>query len=172
MPLFNTILIVLLAGFVLYGLWFGLIHTLGSLIGTVVGALAAGQYYDIVAHWLQGWLGGSLNVHRAIAFLLIFAIVNRLVGFAFLLIEKTFNFISIIPFLKSINRLLGGVLGLIEGAIVLGATLYIIQRFPFGGLPALIDSSPIAKTLLAIARVIIPLLPESIRNAVGIPTIP
>lgn len=169
MPLFTVLLIVALAGFVLYGLWFGLIHTLGALLGTIVGAIAAGAYYDPVAIWMQHTLGGSLNVHRALAFLIVFAVVNRLVGLVFMLLEKVFNVVSIVPFLKSINRLLGAIFGFLEGAIVIGATLLIIQKFPFGGLPALIAGNPIAQTMISIARVIMPLLPESIRNAIGLP---
>ena len=171
MTLFTTILIVLLAGFVLYGLWFGLVHTLGALIGTIAGALVAVRYYDVVAQWMQHTFGGSLNVHRAIAFLIVFAVANRLIGFIFLILEKLFHFISIIPFLKSINRLLGGILGLAEGAIVIGTTLIVIQRFPFANMPAMIAASPLAGTLISVARVLVALLPVSVRAAIGIPAL-
>lgn len=171
MPLFNTLLIVALAGFALYGLWFGLIHTFGALLGTVVGALAAANFYNAVALWMQGIFGGNLNVHRAIAFLLVFAVVNRLVGLVFLLLEKMFQVLAILPFLKSINRLLGAIFGLLEGAIVIGATLLVIQRFPFGGLQAQIAASPVAQTVVSVARVVILLLPPALRDAIGLPPV-
>lgn len=58
MSLFDIILIVIVAGFGLFGLWFGLVHTLGSLIGTVFGVYLASRYYGPVAEWLiraTGW---------------------------------------------------------------------------------------------------------------------
>ncbi len=62
MALFDLILIIILGGFVLFGLWFGFIHTLGSLLGIVVGAFVAGHYYSGFADWGSFiWGGGDLG---------------------------------------------------------------------------------------------------------------
>lgn len=169
MTFFQTILTVALAGFVLYGLWFGLVHTLGTLVGTIGGAFVAGYFYDSVAAWFFRNYGGNLNVGRVIAFFLVFVIANRLIGLIFLILEKMFQFISIVPFLKSINRLLGALLGLLEGGIVLGLALYLVQQYPFGPVKELIATSSLAHFLLAIANILVPILPDSLRLLIGIP---
>ncbi|OGL77720.1 hypothetical protein A3F28_01990 [Candidatus Uhrbacteria bacterium RIFCSPHIGHO2_12_FULL_57_11] len=160
---YDIIILILLGGFVLFGLWFGFIHTIGSLLGTIAGAFLAGRIYEPVALWVNGVVGGSLNVERVIAFLLIFIVINRLVGFAFVIVEQIFKFISVLPFLKTIDRLLGAGLGLLEGVLVLGLTLYVSTRFPFDLALKLLDSSQIARTLLRASQLLIPLLPQALK---------
>jgi len=64
-----------------------------------------------------------------VAFILIFILINKIIGLIFYLIGKAFNLISIIPFLKSINRLAGLILGLIEGVLVMGLVIYAVAKF-------------------------------------------
>jgi hypothetical protein len=52
-----------------------------------------------------------------------------LIGFVFKLADGVFKIISILPFLKSINALLGGILGLVEGVVILGGIIYLIVTF-------------------------------------------
>jgi len=123
MTLFDLILLLILGGFVAYGLWFGLVHTLGVLVGTIAGAFLAARWYDDVASWLGFLFGGRENLAKVICFLILFIIINRLVGLIFWLVDKIFSFLKIIPFLSTINRLLGAVFGFLEGVLVLGLTL-------------------------------------------------
>jgi membrane protein required for colicin V production len=161
---FNFILIVLLAGFVLFGLWFGFVHTLGALAGTIVGAYLAGQFYEPVANVLAGLLHLDLNLMRVVAFLVLFVIINRLIGLLFYVIERAFKIVSIIPFLSTIDHLLGAVLGLFEGVIVLGLTLVVAEKFPIGTLPAMIQTSTAAAWLMATASILLPLLPAVVKS--------
>jgi len=55
MILFDLILLLVLGGFVFYGLWFGLINTLGVLVGTIAGAFLAARWYEPVADWAGFW---------------------------------------------------------------------------------------------------------------------
>jgi len=164
MTLFDIILLVILGGFVLFGLWFGLIHTLGALLGTLVGAWIAGHYYLSFADWL-GKIFGYSNTVKMISFIVIFIIANRLIGLIFYIIDKIFKFVAIIPFLKTINRLGGAILGFIEGILVIGVSLYIASRYPLGEwfIRSLADST-VAHWLIKIAKIITPLLPEVIRQ--------
>ncbi len=164
MALVDIIIIVLLGGFVLFGLWFGFIHAFGALIGTIAGAFIASRMYEGAAQWVHALIGGSLNLERVIAFLLIFIVVDRLVGLAFFVVEKIFKFLTIIPFLRTIDRLLGGVLGFVEGVLVLGTTLYFASRFPFASIGGYIESSSLAHWLINAAGVLIPLIPAAIRT--------
>lgn len=162
---FDIILIIILAGFVMFGLWFGLIHTVGSLVGVVAGAYIASRYYGPIAVWVQSIFGGNINLVNVIIFILIFIIVNRLVGLIFWIIDKIFGILKIIPFLGTINRLLGGVFGLVEGILVIGLILFFVSKFPFSHwLVQSMNTSPVAAYLVKTSAVLWPLLPAALKQ--------
>ena len=166
MTILDLILILILFFFTFSGFWFGLIHTLGALVGTIAGVLVAGNYFETAADLISPIFMGNQNLAKIVGFLLIFIIVNRLVGLIFWLINKIFNVIAVIPFLKTINRLAGAVLGFFEGSLVLGVVLIMIGKFPFANfiIPA-VDASSVAKYLISVGKVLLPLLPELVRQA-------
>lgn len=125
----DVILIVLVAGFAILGFFMGLISTIGALVGLILGAWSASTYFLPLSDFLSPYLLGYDGVAKTIAFMAIFFIANRLIALIFWLINKAFNLIAIIPFLKSINRLGGAVLGLLEGVIVIGTTVFITAKF-------------------------------------------
>ena len=166
MTLIDIILLILLGGFVLFGFWFGLIHSLGALFGVVVGAGFATRYFDVVTQWLHPYTGGPINVVRIVVFIIIFIIINRLVGFIFYIIDKTFRFVTILPFIAGINRLGGAIIGLVEGALVLGLILYFSEAYPISEEFAkmIIEKSTVAHYLLSVAKILMPLLPEAMKE--------
>src|SRR5690606_32344673 len=101
------------------GFWFGLIHMVGSFVSIVVAAVISGNYFEFVAEKLSFLFGGRDNLGRVVTFILLFLLVTRLVGFVFWLINKLFNLIAVLPFLKTFNRLGGALLGLIEGVVLM-----------------------------------------------------
>lgn len=129
MGIFDSILLIILTGFVFYGLFFGLIRTVGSLLGIVLGFFAANMFYLPLFNVSQGLMFGFERTGKIICFLLIFTIVNRLVCFLFALLNKGLDVISIIPFVKTLNRLAGAVLGLIEGSIILGLIFFYLGEY-------------------------------------------
>lgn len=153
---FDLILILVLFAFALFGFWFGLIHALGALVGTLVGAVVASRYYTI-------W--SASNLTKVITFVILFTIASRLTGLVFLGIEKVFNLAKLIPGISMVNRLTGGFFGLLEGAIVLGAVLYFGQRLPFPPFLELINASDLAKLLIKVGGIVVPLFPEVLRQA-------
>lgn len=165
MTIFDLVLLLILGGFVAYGLWFGLIHTLGVLFGTIAGAFLAARWYEPVSSWLGFLFGGNSNVAKVVCFLFLFVIINRLVGFLFWLVDKIFSVLTIIPFLKTINRLLGAAFGFLEGVLVLGLTLYVAERYPLGDWFATsLAESRVAHYLVAMGKVLRPLLPEILKQ--------
>lgn len=161
----DIILLILLGGFTLFGLYTGLIHALGALVGVAVGAFFASRFYGPIADWLIPITGGNPNWVKVVVFILVFIIVNRLVGFAFWIVEKIFGVLKVIPFLSTINRLLGAILGLSEGVLVIGLTLYFISKFPLGEtLTAALAASSVAAYLIKISAVLWPLLPLVLRQ--------
>lgn len=162
----DIVLIIFLAGFVFYGLFFGLIRTLGSLIGALAGFFLASKFYLFAFSFIQNLFFGHDNIGKIVTFIILFTLINRLICFVFALINKTYDIISIIPFLKTINRLAGAVFGFLLGGTVLGFLLFIISSNFFIGdwFVKFLDNSRIAPFLLKFILILKPLLPGMINK--------
>lgn len=170
MPIIDVILLIILSGFVFYGLFFGLIRTVGTFLGMIIGAVLASRLYLPVSVWLDTFFFGYHNLGKIIVFLILFSLINRLTGFVFYLLDKTFNLISIIPFLKTINRLGGAVLGFLSGSFSIGLVLYVASKYSilesfFG---KWLVGSQFANFFLKFTKVLLPLLPEVLKKIQGL----
>lgn len=56
-------------------------------------------------------------------------LVTRLVGWIFMALDKTYRFLAKLPFMKSANSLLGGLLGFVEGIVLIGACVWFVKTF-------------------------------------------
>ncbi len=147
---FDAVLIVVLIISTLLGLWRGFISMLLPLIGLILGIYVAGKHY--------GTLGDSLPINDpqqaewaayaiiVIAFLVIFGIL------AFF-IKKFVHW----TLLGWVDRLLGGILGLVSGALFMAAALAACVKFDFG--TSFIQGSGIAQLLLDWFPAVLGLLP-------------
>ncbi len=164
MSLFDIILLVLLGGFTLFGLWFGFVHALGSLIGTFVGVYMASRYYEPLADWLIKNVGWSANFSKVLVFIVAFLIINRLVGLVFYFIDKILYIFTHLPYIHGLNRVLGLVFGFLEGMLVLGTIFYFIARFPVSAnFMSALSSSQIAPLTINFASVLLPFIPDAIK---------
>ena len=163
--IFDVILILFLGGFVFYGLFKGLIKLLGDIIGLIVGAWAASHYYLVAYDWLKWLYFGRENLGKVISFVIVLLVAIRLVSWLFILLQKVFDIMSIIPFLKSINKLAGGILGLIEGISVLGLIIYMASRYSFvtSFFGAQLASSQVAPLLAKAVNILTPLFPAALK---------
>ena len=164
MAFFDIVLLIIIAWFGLFGLWFGLVHTVGSLVGVIMGVYLASRFYEPVANWVVGATGWGANMSRVVIFVLAFIIINRLVGLGFWIMDKFLSILTHLPFIKSIDRILGLVFGILEGMIILGIVFYFISRFPLGDVfMEQMSSSLLVPLVSGIASILIPLLPEALR---------
>lgn len=164
MSFFDVTLIVIVSGFALFGLWFGFVHTLGSLLGTILGAYLASRYYEPMAAWLMGLTGWGGNVSKVVMFILAFILINRLVGVAFWLVDRLLSIFTKLPGVRSLNHVLGLVLGAAEGCLTIGLILYFVERFPLSDkIMNAMASSVVSPYLIAVASVLLPLLPETLK---------
>lgn len=164
MSFFDIILLIIIGGFALFGLWFGLVHTLGSLIGTVLGVYLAARFYAPVAAWLMHITGWNGNFSKVLVFILAFIIINRLVGLAFYFIDKLLSIVTRLPFIHSIDRLLGFAFGILEGAIVLGVSFYFINKFPLSpNFMNHVAASKVVPLCVAISSILWPFIPQAIK---------
>lgn len=164
MTLFDIILIVIIAGFIFYGIFFGLIHALGGLVGVFAGTIVAGWLFNPIGELIAPIFWGNEMLAKVIAFIILFILVNRLFGLIFWMIDRVVGFLKIIPFLKSINSILGGLFGFLEGAFLLGGILYVASRYPiWDWMNNAMASSDVARYLVSVFNIIAPLLPEAVR---------
>ena len=153
----DIVLIVILVIFVALGAKDGFIHTLGRLIGAVVGFMLAQAW----SPWLSGLLAVVMPIGwaRVVAFILLFLIIERVFGLVLWIIDKAFKILSFLPFLRSIDKLLGGLLGFGEGIILLGGTIYLITTFkPVMSLYVLVTSSSVANWINGVFRALLGIL--------------
>lgn len=165
LTILDLILILILFVFIAFGFTMGLIQAIGAIVGLVVGTWVAGLYYEPMAQWLEPIILGHATAARIISFILIFTVVNRLSGLAFWFISKVFKLFSIIPFTKSLNRILGAILGLLEGVLAIGVVMYFITQLPISEwYSGIIADSQVAVLFISLAGVLVPLLPEIINT--------
>ncbi len=143
------------------GLAGGLIQSFGSLLGLFLGVSLAGRWYLNFAPYLFGIFVNNENLAKVMAFFLILFIATRLVGFVFYVIDKVFNLVTSWPFLKGINVLGGGILGIVEGVVTIGAFIFIVSHYSLGNhFDQALSGSLLAQPLLDVFQYFILLLPE------------
>ena len=163
----NTLDFIILGITVLFGVWGfkqGFMEALGGILGVVIATILSGKFFL----WLADFFGGS-NLASVVAFLLIFAITLKVVGFVFWFFGKIFKLIAVLPFVDSFNRVLGVVLGLLQGVLICTVAVYLLNKYPLNGwFVTQLQTSFIADILLTISIIFLPLLPESLRKLRGI----
>lgn len=162
MAVFDIILIIILGGFVLYGFFFGFIRVVGMLAAVLAGAWVATHFYLTLFGWISRFWPGNPQVGKAVCFVICFSLVTHAVGWLFALFDQAFTVAAIIPFLKTINRLLGAAFGLVEGALAFGLAFYISGKYlPQDLLLAQwLKGSKLAELLINFSKILAPLLPE------------
>lgn len=151
----DVVIAVSMLCFVLYGLWQGLIRTVGSLAGVIVGTVAASHFYSKIA---------TSNTGRVVAFAALYIVASRVVAIAFYLFEKAYNTIAIIPGMKLANRILGALLGFTEGAIVIGIVVHFANIFPMESVRNFLAGSRWVPFFLNIGAYVAALFPEALRK--------
>lgn len=168
MPYVDIVILVIIAAFAYFGFRSGLIHTLGSLVGTVLGIYLAGRYYAPAAEWVIEFTKWNPNFVRIVVFILLFVISNRLVGILFWFADRTIGLISRFPVLHGLDKLLGAGFGLIEGVIIVGIGLFIITKFPPNeAFMQQVQKSKAAPHVVRFSSFLWPLLPKELTELVG-----
>ena len=108
----------------------GLIRSLGNLLADLVALFIAWRVFDLVAGWIDQILPWSKNACSVSAFILVFTIADIIFTTLIFIIDRIFNWLAFIPFLKTINRIGGGIFGLVRGGFLISIFLYLFVIFP------------------------------------------
>ncbi len=129
MLIVDLVLAVFLVGFVVNGYRRGLILTVGQLVGIVVGFLLARLWSPFVLSRVTMLVPSHPAIAYGLSFLAVFVVMDRAVNFVFHLIDMLFQILTIIPFLSTINHLLGAIIGIIAGITFIGGGTYLVLTF-------------------------------------------
>jgi len=158
--LVDVLIILVVGAFVFAGFFFGLVHTLGSLIGAILSLIITTRIIEPV-YGTIGFIFGGESAGKVFVFIVLFLLVARLLGLAFWLVGKVIGLLAWIPFASTINRLLGALFGLVEGIIFVGvATYFALQYLPPDTIRAALEHSLMANWLLALTAALQVLFPH------------
>lgn len=164
MNITDIIFLIIIGGFGIYGFWSGFVRAFGSILGTFLAVYLSGRYYEDLANWLTSLTHLQLNTSKVLMFIIAYFLITSVIGIAFWLINKIFKIVSIIPFVKTFNRLFGLVFGLIEGVLSVGLFVYFVERIPLSEkIMTGLSQSVFAPILSGIASIFIPLLPQALQ---------
>jgi membrane protein required for colicin V production len=123
----DIIILVVLIGSVVVGLLTGIIRILFTLVGGILGVVLAGQFSQSLGNKLTFIHSpGAAHTTAFVFIIIVSVVVFMLIG---LLVKKVASKL----FIGWIDRLGGAVLGLVLGAIVIGALLTMYVKFQGGG---------------------------------------
>lgn len=165
MSYFDIALIVIMSAFIINGFIKGFIRLLGSIVGLILGIFVASRFYLEFYKWAESIFGGREALGKVISFIVVFIALTLLINWAFVILEKIFKIISIIPFTKLFNRLLGAGLGFLEGVLFIGIILFVISKYAWIG--SLFGNnlleSQLSPFFLKMVNIIMPILPEALK---------
>jgi membrane protein required for colicin V production len=152
----------ILGGLLLFGLvkglWKGLFTELASVVSLLAGIFIAIKFSGAVGKMLEGHVDNPKHV-AITAFVLVF--IGVVVGI--MLLAKTFTKLASFAGLGLVNRLLGGLFGLIKMALILSVSLNFFQKLNANNTFAkkeTLDNSLFFHPVLKISNTIFPVLEE------------
>ena len=168
MTIFDLSLLIIIVGFAVNGLFRGLIKMVGAIVALVLGIFFASRLYIPFYEWGSNYVSGQENILKIISFVIVLLVISKLIELFFKFLEKVFKIAAFIPGSRLINNILGAVFGILLGSLLLGTIIYFMTQYlDIGGtISELIASSKIALILLEINKIILPLLPESLKSII------
>ena len=158
----DVIFIIIILFFTFNGLRKGLVKVIGGILGILVGIYFAGLFYLQFSEWLQTvtQMFGSME-SNIVSFIVVFIIVNRFFALIIFLLDRIVS----IPIINSINKLLGGILGFLQGALIVTLIVIVLTNLgSFVGTDNIISNSLIAPYSEKVITFIRPFLPQDLKS--------
>lgn len=160
MTIIDIVIIFWVAGSLISGVRMGFVYKMGTLIGFMIGLSVASRYTPTLA---EQFAGGPITT--AVIFLAILGLVSKLFGALAFVADKVFKFIAIIPFLKTFNRVLGGLISVVLTCALISSGLFIADKFSNGGeVSEQIHQSSVAITLMRLSVFYEPFLSDKLED--------
>jgi membrane protein required for colicin V production len=124
MNLLDLIILIPVVWLCVRGFSKGLIIELASLIGLVLGILAAHYYASSVEDFIKDYFTFNEHTLRVIAYILIVLAVVLVVYLIGKAIEGMINLVA----MGWLNKLLGAIIGLAKGIVLVGIIFFVIEK--------------------------------------------
>lgn len=141
------------------GIWKGLFTELASLLSLLLGLFIAVKFSGFTAGLLQGTYTGNPKYIAIIAFGITFIAVVA----AIIVLGKVFTSLASLASLGIVNRILGGIFGLVKTALILSVSLNFFLKINSGELFAkkeTLENSVFFYPVLQISETVFPVLQE------------
>ena len=158
---FDLALLVILIGSIATGLRAGFTRVVIHLVATLVGLLAGFWCYRLVGEKLLPYLNNNVHLANLLGFVLIFIGVMLIGAAISALLSRMFRWIGLSWF----DHLLGGVAGVLRGAIVIAVLVDILVAFTPPPPPAYLDHSKILPYTNDFAGWLIDIAPRELKDS-------
>lgn len=144
-------ILIVLGLFLIKGVWRGLIHQLCAIVGIVLGTFLAWSFTAVLGPELAHLTGWSSRPSLAVvAALLFFSGVLALMVLRFYLDKAAKK-----PVLAELNRISGGLFGLIEGVVLLAVVIYLLTLWPMVARQPVVKSATLTPPFIRLGGVIL-----------------
>ncbi len=157
---FDIALILIVLWSALAGFRAGLARVVIGFIAAMCGLVAGFWFYQILAAKLLPWVK-TVTAADILGFLIIFVVVLVLGSIISALFSRFFNWIG----LSAINQLLGAVAGVLRGALLIAALVYVLVAFSPSPTPSFLGNSKVLPYTLQISSWLVGLVPRELRDA-------
>jgi membrane protein required for colicin V production len=157
---FDILLIVIMLWSTLTGLRAGLARVIVGFVAAIFGLLAGFWFYRLMAAKLIPWVK-TVTAADILGFLIIFVGVLILGSLVSSLLSRLFNWIGLSWF----NRFLGGIAGLLRGALVIAALVDVLVAFSPSPTPTFLNNSRVLPYTTQISSWVVGLAPRELRDA-------
>ncbi|HFE53497.1 MAG TPA: CvpA family protein [Bacteroidetes bacterium] len=157
MNAFDLIILVVLGFFLVRGLFRGFLRETFGLVGLVLGLVLGIRYLDVATALLGHVLAWPPSVLSVLAFIIVFGTV--VVAFQ-VIISLLVKFLKVVR-LRWVDRLAGGLVGLVKGGILAGAFALVVSLLPLTGSTA---QSRADSALVPTMRQVLPLAFNVVRR--------
>jgi len=125
MNLLDFLILVPVVWLCIRGFMKGLIIELATLIGIVLGILAAYHFAGDMQNILKDFFTFSERATRIVSYIIIFVIVWLLVYIIGKILEKTVDLVA----MGWLNKLLGAIIGIAKGIVLVCIIFFLIEKF-------------------------------------------
>lgn len=124
MNVLDSIVLILLAYGLISGFVKGLIIEVAGLIALVLGLLGAFKFSGLLGSYLGSYVDWDPKTIQTVSFILLFIVIIYVVSLFAKMITKTLKLIA----LGFVNRIAGGLFGLLKWGVILSALTLVLQE--------------------------------------------
>lgn len=157
---FDLILLVMLGASVISGLKAGFARVTVGLVSAIVGLLFAFWFYKLPAAEIRPYLAND-TLANVLGFLVIFGLIAGVGGLLAMLLASIFKWIGLSWF----DHLLGGVVGLVRGALLVAAVVTVTVAFAPSPTPTFLNESRVLPYAESVASAMAAVAPKDLKDA-------